>query len=117
MGRRPTISDLAVAAGVSVATVDRVLNQRHRVRGETAERVLAAAQSIAINPISAEMRKKNEESWTAAGGELISLPQDEQATMQKMLSSVGADVSTPKPPLAAAYKIVSEAAERLRAGM
>jgi TRAP-type C4-dicarboxylate transport system substrate-binding protein len=77
----------------------------------------AAAQSIAINPISAEMRKKNEESWTAAGGELISLPQDEQATMQKMLSSVGADVSTPKPPLAAAYKIVSEAAERLRAGM
>lgn len=49
MGRRPTISDLAVAAGVSVATVDRVLNQRHRVRGETAERVLAAAQSIGFH--------------------------------------------------------------------
>ena len=32
MGSRPTIADLAVAAGVSVATVDRVLNGRHPVR-------------------------------------------------------------------------------------
>jgi LacI family transcriptional regulator len=49
MGRRPTISDLATAAGVIVATVDRVLNQRHRVRIETAERVLGAAQSIGFH--------------------------------------------------------------------
>jgi len=40
MGRRPTIADLAEAAGVSVATVDRVLNARHPVREATAERVL-----------------------------------------------------------------------------
>jgi LacI family transcriptional regulator len=46
MAKRPTIHDLAAAAGVSVATVDRVLNRRHPVREETAARVLAAAESI-----------------------------------------------------------------------
>ncbi|HEY9346869.1 MAG TPA: LacI family DNA-binding transcriptional regulator, partial [Inquilinus sp.] len=46
MSRRPTIADLATAAGVSVATVDRVLNQRHPVREGTAGRVLRAAEAI-----------------------------------------------------------------------
>jgi LacI family transcriptional regulator len=46
MGKRPTIQDLAEAAGVSVATVDRVLNRRHPVREETTARVLAAAETI-----------------------------------------------------------------------
>jgi LacI family transcriptional regulator len=46
MTRRPTIRDLAVSAGVSVATVDRVLNGRHPVRDETARRVYAAATSL-----------------------------------------------------------------------
>src|SRR5690349_3894408 len=41
---RPTIADLAQAAGVSVSTVDRVLNGRDPVRRPTAERVLAAAE-------------------------------------------------------------------------
>ena len=40
MARRPTIRDLAEAAGVSVATVDRVLNGRHPVREETARQIL-----------------------------------------------------------------------------
>jgi LacI family transcriptional regulator len=44
--RRPTIADLAAAAGVSVATVDRVLNQRHPVREATARRVLEAAENL-----------------------------------------------------------------------
>lgn len=44
--RRPTIADLAAAAGVSVATVDRVLNRRHPVREGTARRVLAAAENL-----------------------------------------------------------------------
>ena len=35
MARRPTIEDVAREAGVSVATVDRVLNNRARVREET----------------------------------------------------------------------------------
>lgn len=42
--RRATIADVAEAAGVSVSTVDRVLNGRNLVRTATAERVLAAAE-------------------------------------------------------------------------
>lgn len=49
--RRPTILDLAQTAGVSVATVDRVLNGRHRVREETARRVYDAAQSIGYHAV------------------------------------------------------------------
>lgn len=43
---RPTIADLAKAAGVSTATVDRVLNGRHNVREETVRRVHDAAEEI-----------------------------------------------------------------------
>jgi LacI family transcriptional regulator len=46
MARRPTVSDLAKTAGVSVATVDRVLNGRLPVREETARRVYDAAKTI-----------------------------------------------------------------------
>lgn len=46
MSKRPTIHDLAKAAGVSAATVDRVLNSRSRVREATAQRVLMAAEDI-----------------------------------------------------------------------
>ncbi len=46
MGKRATISDLARVAGVSVATVDRVLNRRLPVREDTALRVVSAAESI-----------------------------------------------------------------------
>lgn len=46
---RPTIADLAKAAGVSVATVDRVLNRRLPVRGDTSERVAVAAEHIGFH--------------------------------------------------------------------
>jgi LacI family transcriptional regulator len=46
MGSRPTIADLATKSGVSVATVDRVLNGRHPVREETSRRVYEAATAI-----------------------------------------------------------------------
>jgi LacI family transcriptional regulator len=49
LSRRPTIAVLARAAGVSAATVDRVLNARHRVREPTAERVLKAAEAIGFH--------------------------------------------------------------------
>jgi LacI family transcriptional regulator len=52
MSGRPTITDLARAAGVSVATVDRVLNGRHKVREETARRVYDAARSIGYHAVS-----------------------------------------------------------------
>ncbi|WP_457580239.1 LacI family DNA-binding transcriptional regulator [Ensifer canadensis] len=51
MSNRATISDLARAAGVSVATVDRVLNGRHPVREETARRVYDAAKSIGYHAV------------------------------------------------------------------
>ncbi|PDT50614.1 MULTISPECIES: LacI family DNA-binding transcriptional regulator [Sinorhizobium] len=46
MTKRPTISDLARESGLSVATVDRVLNARHPVREETARRVYEAARAL-----------------------------------------------------------------------
>ncbi|WP_172330100.1 LacI family DNA-binding transcriptional regulator [Mangrovicoccus sp. HB161399] len=46
MAKRPTIRDLAEESGVSVATVDRVLNGRQSVREGTALRVLEAARRI-----------------------------------------------------------------------
>jgi hypothetical protein len=50
--------------------------------------------------------------WVERGGEIISLPPDEQSAMMKMLASVGADVSKSKPQLSAAYKVVVDAAAR-----
>ena len=49
MAKRPTIEQLAKASGVSVATVDRVLNKRLPVRGETAHRVHEAAGRIGFH--------------------------------------------------------------------
>ena len=46
---RPSIADLARAAGVSAATVDRVLNSRHPVRPATAQRVYEAATAIGFH--------------------------------------------------------------------
>lgn len=46
MAKRPGMVELAREAGVSVATVDRVLNGREAVRAETAELVRAAALRI-----------------------------------------------------------------------
>lgn len=47
--KRPTIADLAARAGLSVSTVDRVLNGRSPVRREKAERILSAAQEIGFH--------------------------------------------------------------------
>jgi LacI family transcriptional regulator len=58
---RPTIADLARAAGVGISTVDRVLNGRHPVRRPTAERVLAAAEAIGFHGTSAIRRRLGSE--------------------------------------------------------
>jgi LacI family transcriptional regulator len=46
MSRRPTIKDVAERAGVSIATVSRVLNDRADVSVETRERVREVARSV-----------------------------------------------------------------------
>ena len=51
MARRKTISDVAKKAGVSVATVDRVLNGRQPVRKETTALVYAAAQDLGYHGV------------------------------------------------------------------
>ena len=49
MTARPTIRDVAQRAGVSIATVSRVLNEKGDVRSTTRERVQAAASELGYN--------------------------------------------------------------------
>jgi TRAP-type C4-dicarboxylate transport system substrate-binding protein len=72
----------------------------------------AAKEQEAIGPFAIDFVSKARQGWLKTGGELISLPADEQASMMKTFASVGADVSKSKPLLAEAYKILTEAAQR-----
>jgi TRAP-type C4-dicarboxylate transport system substrate-binding protein len=74
----------------------------------------AASESMAINPQAVEINDRARKAWIDGGGELISLPADEQSAMLKTLASVGEDVSKTKPQLSAAYQMVMEAAQRRR---
>jgi len=74
----------------------------------------AARESVAVNPQAASITENAGKAWLASSGELINLLPDEQASLLKLLTSVGADVSETKPLLSAAYKIVSDAAQRTR---
>jgi TRAP-type transport system periplasmic protein len=74
-----------------------------------------AAESIAIAPQALDIFAKMRKGWTDGGGELISLPATEQASMMATLGSVGDDVSQKsKPGVREAYEIVTEAAKRTR---
>jgi TRAP-type transport system periplasmic protein len=72
----------------------------------------AATESTAINPQAIEINARARKAWTESGGELISLPADEQAAMLSTLATVGEDVSKAKPRLNAAYEAVKAAAQR-----
>jgi TRAP-type transport system periplasmic protein len=72
----------------------------------------ALQESEAVVPLAADLRSKSEAAYAASGGEEIRLSPDEQSTLLNMVSSVGVDVSRSSPQLAAAYKIVSDAAAR-----
>jgi TRAP-type C4-dicarboxylate transport system substrate-binding protein len=74
----------------------------------------AAAQDLAINAIAVQMFQQTQDSYKASGGELIDLPPAEQASMMKTLATVGTDVSSKSPELAAAYRIVTDAAAKTR---
>ena len=72
------------------------------------------ANSVAADfkPRAVEILSAARKTWLDAGGELIDLPAAEEAEMLKTLASVGADVSRDKPALSAAYKTVSDAAQK-----
>jgi TRAP-type C4-dicarboxylate transport system substrate-binding protein len=74
----------------------------------------AASQQAAIAPVASDIVSKTRKGWTDGGGELISLPPDEQAEMMKTFSGTVAAVAAEKPSLNEAYKIVSEAAQRTK---
>lgn len=59
---RPTITDLAAAAGVSLATVDRVLNARAGVRQATVDRVNQAIERIGYfrDPFAANLARRRD---------------------------------------------------------
>ena len=48
MARKTTLTDIAAAAGVSLATVDRVINGRGGVSAAREERILHAARTLAM---------------------------------------------------------------------
>jgi TRAP-type C4-dicarboxylate transport system substrate-binding protein len=74
----------------------------------------AAAAQAAIGPVASDIVAKARKGWTDSGGELISLPPDEEAELMKTFLATGAEVSKTKPAIEAAYKIVTEAAARTR---
>ena len=80
---------------------------------KTVQKVISR-ETVAINKSAADFVEKMRKTWVARGGELISLPPGEYKSMMETFSSVGHDVSKHKPALAAAYKVVTDAAARAR---
>jgi len=74
----------------------------------------AATEQAAIIPTATDIVDKARKGWTATGGELISLPPDEQAQLMKTFTEAVADVVKTKPAIADAYKIVADAAQRTK---
>ena len=74
----------------------------------------AAVGQAAIGPLAGEIVGKARKGWTDTGGELISLPAAEQADMMKTFLAADAEVAKAKPALDAAYKIVTDGAQRTR---
>ena len=73
-----------------------------------------ALASAAMGPVAPAMFSAQRKAWVDSGGELISLPQDEQSAMMATLTNVGADVAKSKPAVLDAYQIVADAAKRMR---
>ncbi|ANG61587.1 LacI family transcriptional regulator [Marinobacterium aestuarii] len=59
--KTPTLADVAKKAGVGIATVDRVVNGRVKVRPETAQQVLEAAEAIGYRGAGIIRRRLEEE--------------------------------------------------------
>src|SRR5262245_6198044 len=63
-GRPTTISDVALAAGVSVGTASKALNGRGSLRQETRHRVLSAAEQLGFQPNKAAVALNSGRTYT-----------------------------------------------------
>jgi TRAP-type C4-dicarboxylate transport system substrate-binding protein len=72
----------------------------------------ALTVSSGIVPFVDDFYAAQRKAWTAAGGELISLPADELAALNAKIASIGDDLSKDNPELNAAAKVVVESAAR-----
>ena len=76
MVSRPTVADVAREAGVSVATVDRVINARLPVREDTTRRVLEAAQKLGFHATGLIRARLREQLPEYSVGLLLQRPDD-----------------------------------------
>ncbi len=72
----------------------------------------ATATSAGIVPFVKDFYVASYKGWTDKGGELASLPANEQAALVEKISSIGPDLSASKPGLNAAVKTVFASAAR-----
>ena len=72
----------------------------------------ARAVSQAIIPGAHSFYDQQRKIWVEKGGELISLPPDEQSQMMGRFASIGDDMSKTKPALNAAFKSLVEVVQR-----
>jgi TRAP-type C4-dicarboxylate transport system substrate-binding protein len=70
----------------------------------------AVAASTGIVPFLHDFIDAQHKEWTDNGGELVSLPSDEQAALNSSLASIGDDLSKANPGLNKAVKLVDESA-------
>jgi len=73
----------------------------------------ASRTATAAGPAIIASNEQARRGWREAGGELISLPADEQDSLLKIVAGVGDEVANAKPQLSTAYKIVTDAAQRV----
>ncbi len=73
-----------------------------------------AALGQDIRPIEIDMYHAQRKDWLSHGGEVISLPPEEQSAMMETLGSVAEDVSKSKPAVHEAYETVLAEAKKIR---
>ncbi|MGB0846482.1 MAG: LacI family DNA-binding transcriptional regulator [Thiolinea sp.] len=90
MTERITMRDVAVKAGVGIATVDRVLNGRRKVREENAQRVYQAAIELGYYAAPVIQYRLQEAAPTATFG--FVLPKGQQPFYQNLSSKLQQEV-------------------------
>jgi TRAP-type transport system periplasmic protein len=73
----------------------------------------AAKAAVEVNPWEVDFYNQARRTW-AEHGELIRLPQSEQAEMMKSVAAIGASVAKRKPGLEQAYEVFAQAAQRTK---